>query len=75
MWFGGAWMRIDRQDGSQLNFSVSRTATFNVDSFPTNDVYGPSSGPELRLITCGGSYSQSRHQYLSNVVAFARLSA
>ncbi|MBJ7597518.1 MAG: class F sortase [Candidatus Nephthysia bennettiae] len=70
----GDAVQIDRKDGTHLTFSVSRTATFNVDSFPTSDVYGPSSGPELRLITCGGSYSLSRHQYLSNVVAFARLS-
>jgi hypothetical protein len=70
----GDAVQIDRKDGSHLTFSISRTASFNVDSFPTNDVYGSSSGPELRLITCGGSYSLSRHQYLSNVVAFATLS-
>jgi sortase (surface protein transpeptidase) len=69
----GDAVEIDRQDGSHLTFSVSRTATFAVDSFPTREVYGPSSGPELRLITCGGDYSVSRHQYLSNVVAFASL--
>jgi hypothetical protein len=66
-------IEIDRQDGSHLTFSVSRTATFSVDSFPTKEVYGPSSGPQLRLITCGGDYSLARHQYLSNVVAFAGL--
>jgi sortase (surface protein transpeptidase) len=70
----GDVVQIDRKDGSHLTFTISRTATFNVDSFPTRDVYGTSSGPELRLITCGGSYSVSRHQYLSNVVAFATLS-
>lgn len=69
----GDTVQIERQDGSRLTFSVRRTATFAVDSFPTAEVYGPTSGPELRLITCGGDYSANRHQYLSNVVAFASL--
>ena len=69
----GDTVEIQRQDGSHLTFSIRRTATFGVDAFPTSEVYGPSSGPELRLITCGGNYSASRHQYLSNVVAFAAL--
>jgi LPXTG-site transpeptidase (sortase) family protein len=69
----GDVVQVQRQDGSQVKFSVSRTATFSVDSFPTRDVYGTSAGPELRLITCGGDYSASRRRYLSNVVAFATL--
>jgi sortase (surface protein transpeptidase) len=68
-------IEIDRQDGSRLTFSIRRTATFAVDSFPKSEVYGPTGGPELRLITCGGSYSVSRRQYLSNVVAFASLAS
>jgi sortase (surface protein transpeptidase) len=66
-------VEIERQDGSRLTFSVVRTQAFSVDSFPTKEVYGPTAGPELRLITCGGSYSAARHEYLENVVAFARL--
>jgi hypothetical protein len=70
----GDAVQVDRQDGSHLDFSIRRTATFAVDSFPTKEVYGATAGPELRLITCGGDYSSSRRQYLSNVVAFAALS-
>lgn len=54
-----------------MTFKVTRIASFSVDSFPTAEIYGPSAGPELRLITCGGTYSLTRRQYLSNVVAFA----
>jgi hypothetical protein len=67
----GDVVEVDRADGSKATFKVTRTASFSVDSFPTADVYGPTAGPELRLITCGGSYSLARRQYLSNVVAFA----
>lgn len=51
--------------------SIERTATYSVDAFPSFEVYGATSGPELRLVTCGGTYSRSRRQYLANVVAFA----
>jgi len=60
---------------SELDFRVQRLSTFSTDAFPTNEVYGPTPGPELRLITCGGSYSLIRRQYLSNVVAYTSLVA
>ena len=66
---------ISREDGSQLTFAVQRTVKYSVDAFPSFDVYGVTPRPELRLITCGSTYSASRRQYLSNVVIFAALSA
>jgi hypothetical protein len=71
----GDVVQVQKQDGSQVTFSVTRTASFSVDSFPTRDVYETSTGPELRLITCGGDFSISRRRYLSNVVAFATLAS
>ena len=53
------------------SFSVQRLASFSVDSFPVGEVYGATSGPELRLITCGGDYSRARGRYLQNTVVFA----
>ena len=67
----GDVIEVDREDGSKVTFKVTRIASFSVDSFPTAEIYGPSAGPELRLITCDGTYSLTRRQYLSNVVAFA----
>jgi hypothetical protein len=71
----GDTILISREDGSQLTFAVQRTVSYSVDTFPSFDVYGVTPRPELRLITCGGTYSASRRQYLSNVVIFAALSA
>jgi sortase (surface protein transpeptidase) len=62
---------VDRADGSQARFLVDRLATFSVDSFPTEQVYGATPDPTLRLITCGGTFSRSQNRYLSNVVVFA----
>ncbi len=64
---------MGREDGSHLTFKVHRIASFSTDAFPTDEVYGPTAGPELRLITCGGTFSLSRRQYLANVVVFASL--
>lgn len=69
----GDSVRVARADGSQLAFKVQRIASFSTSAFPTDEVYGPTPGPELRLITCGGTFSVSRLQYLANVVVFASL--
>jgi len=69
----GDAVKVGREDGSQLAFKVQRIASFSTDAFPTDEVYGPTTGPELRLITCGGTFSLSRRQYLANVVVFASL--
>jgi hypothetical protein len=66
-------VEVQREDGSRVGFQVTRVATFATDSFPTDEVYGATSGPELRLITCGGTFSLARRQYLENVVVFASL--
>jgi hypothetical protein len=68
-------VRVAREDGSEVRFSVERTATYSVDAFPSFEVYGATSRPELRLVTCGGTYSRRRRQYLANVVVFASRSS
>ena len=41
------------------------------DRFPTEQVYVPAPSPELRLITCGGTFDAATGSYLSNVVIHA----
>jgi sortase (surface protein transpeptidase) len=67
----GDLVEVGREDRSLVRFRVQRLATYSTDGFSTAEVYGATSAPELRLITCGGSYSLSRRQYVANVVAFA----
>lgn len=69
----GSEVVVSREDGSVARFAVQRVASFPVDSFPTDQVYGVTTDPELRLITCGGQYSLIQRRYLTNVVAFAVL--
>jgi hypothetical protein len=69
----GAEILVSRQDGTQLRFVVERVASFSSDAFPTDQVYGVTAGPALRLITCGGNFNVGRGRYSANVVAFATL--
>ena len=39
--------------------------------FPTARVYGYTSWPTLRLVTCGGYYDPHTRHYLGNTVVFA----
>ena len=63
---------VDRADGSTAAFVVTRVARHPKTAFPTAAVYGPTTRPELRLITCGGAFDRSAGSYLDNVVVWAR---
>jgi hypothetical protein len=66
-------VRVARNDGALLTFAVTRIDTFPKDYFPTEQVYGPTSARELRLITCGGKFDNESGSYTSNVVVYATL--
>jgi hypothetical protein len=62
---------VVRPDGEQVRFVVTRVEQYPKDAFPTDAVYGPTDGTELRLVTCGGSFDRTRRSYRDNVVVFA----
>jgi Sortase domain len=66
-------VRVARKDGVLLTFVVTRIDTYPKDYFPTEQVYGPTSARELRLITCGGEFVEKLGSYASNVVVYATL--
>ncbi len=70
----GNHVEVVRADGVTAVFTIYGVEVFAKDDFPGDRVYGPSEGPELRVITCGGGFSK-KTGYDSNVVVFARLSA
>jgi sortase (surface protein transpeptidase) len=55
-----------------VTFTVTSVTQFTKSAFPTTKVYGPAPGPELRLITCGGTFDYATGHYLSNVIVYAR---
>jgi sortase (surface protein transpeptidase) len=68
-----AGMRVDvrRADGSVVAFVVTGVLMYRKAGFPADAVYGPVTGPQLRLITCGGTFDYARRGYQSNVVVYA----
>jgi hypothetical protein len=61
-----------RQAGGRLAvFRVYAEHSYPKDHFPTQRVYGPAPDPELRLITCGGTFNPATGSYLNNVVVYA----
>lgn len=71
----GDLVTVARADRERAVFQVYRVAEFPKDAFPTMAVYGDTAGPELRLITCGGTYDAASGGYDDNIVAYARLIA
>jgi sortase (surface protein transpeptidase) len=64
---------VHRADGMTAVFTIYRVEHYPKVSFPTEQVYGDTTDPELRLITCGGAFDHTARQYAENVVAYGKL--
>jgi sortase (surface protein transpeptidase) len=69
----GDTVEIDRDDGTTALFEVERLERYDQEEFPTEEVYGHTNYPSLRLITCSGRYDHNTLKYSHNLVVFARL--
>ncbi|NGO48057.1 class F sortase [Streptomyces ureilyticus] len=68
----GHRVEVTRKDGKLAVFEIYGVEVFDKNNFPGDRVYGDTGVPELRVITCGGGFSE-QNGYDGNVVAFARL--
>ena len=55
-----------------LRFEVTRVTEVGKSAFPVLAVYGPVPDPELRLVTCGGTFDPASGHYHDNVIVYAR---
>ena len=69
----GDLVEVTRSDHSVGVFRIERVVSYPKDHFPTLAVYGNTDHAALRLITCGGKFDFSTHNYQSNIVAYASL--
>jgi len=67
----GDTITVGLSSGTKVVFRVTLVQRYPKNEFPTADVYGARPDPELRLITCGGSFASGH--YLDNVVVYAAL--
>lgn len=65
---------MDRRDGRTAVFTLDAIEVYENEDFPDQRVYGASDYAALRLITCGGGYSDATG-YRGNVVAYAHLTS
>ncbi|MFC5909178.1 class F sortase [Streptacidiphilus monticola] len=68
----GNIVQVQRADRTTAVFTIDAIEVYSSSDFPSARVYGPTTRPELRLITCGGGYTK-KTGYLGNVVVFAHL--
>ncbi len=70
----GDTIEINRADQHTAVFTVDAVEAYKKKNFPDEKVYGSSGQPELRMITCGGTYAEHTG-YQGNVVVYATLTA
>lgn len=71
----GARVQVAGAGGASAQFEVTRVEHVKKAAFPTGEVLGGTPGPELRLITCGGTLRtlpDGSHSYDGSVIVFAR---
>ncbi len=68
----GDLIEIDRSDGLVAFFRVDDIVLVDKDEFPTEQVYGATEQPTLRLITCGGGFDETARSYLGNLIIYAQ---
>lgn len=67
----GDRVEVRRTDNETVAYEVQRLASYSKEDFPTMEVYGPTEGSTLRLVTCFGSFDRTTGHYRDNLVVFA----
>jgi hypothetical protein len=67
----GDLIYVTRADHRTAVFKVTSVALYSQWDFPERQVYGATSVPALRLVTCGGDFDEQTHLYLDRTVALA----
>jgi LPXTG-site transpeptidase (sortase) family protein len=66
----GAIVKVARSDGKVAQYKVDSIEEVPKDHFPAERVY---TGDGLRLVTCGGSFDWTHHQYRDNIIVYTSL--
>ena len=69
----GQKIEVLRRDNQIAVFVINSVERYGKTKLPVNRVYGDYSRPQLRLMTCGGTWLGGARGYEDNVVVFASL--
>ena len=67
----GDQIRVVRADHRVVRFEVDALASYPKQALPTEAVYGATTAPVLRLITCAGTFDRAQGSYRDNLVVSA----
>jgi sortase (surface protein transpeptidase) len=67
----GDQIRVVRADRRFVRFRVDSLASYPKQSLPGEEVYGATTAPVLRLITCAGAFDRAQRSYRENLVVSA----
>jgi LPXTG-site transpeptidase (sortase) family protein len=67
----GDLVRVQLADGTEYKYAVSFKQQFDAATAPVNDIVGPTPKETVTLITCGGTFDSSSHQYDKRLVVRA----
>jgi sortase (surface protein transpeptidase) len=67
----GAKIQITDKQGKTYEFVARSKRQTDKDKLPTQAIWGPTDGPALRLITCGGEFDRRSGHYTANITVFA----
>jgi sortase (surface protein transpeptidase) len=67
----GDQVRVVRADRLVVRFEVESLASYPKRSLPDEEVFGATTTPVLRLITCAGAFDRARGSYRDNLVVSA----
>jgi hypothetical protein len=67
----GDEVRVVRADRRVVRFRIDSLASYQKQALPDDAVFGATTTPALRLITCAGAFDRSRHSYRDNLVVSA----
>ena len=66
----GASVQVVLASGVTVSFTVTALQEVSKNTFPTQQVYGPTAGPTIRLITCGGTFDPATGHYQDNLIVY-----
>jgi sortase (surface protein transpeptidase) len=69
----GMKILVTLSNDTTLTFVATKSETALKSQFPSSDVYGNVPTPQLRLITCGGTFNPKIGHYNENLVVFASI--
>ena len=71
----GATVVVTMADGREVRFTVDSREQLAKQDLPRDQIFSRQGPPQLVLVTCGGDFRRSTHQYADNVLVFASLAS